>query len=480
MLKNYLSPQAYQSLQNERGKRLVARLAPRYYDGSDPAEFISREMVIPETGKPLVLHPEQTDVLHAMSHTTDGAFDYSTWLYSAPKKSGKTTIGAAVALWQACRVPDGQVYIIGNDQRQADNRMMQAIRYAIDHNPRLQKRARLVRFTVYLDNGTKIESIPVDPRGEAGMNPTGLFWTEAWGAIGNRPELLWTEAALSPSRVGQSFKFVESYAGYKGESLILERLYDSIIKQGKPHDTIPEVYTNAKSIGYWCTRHIMEWQVNNPEYYAQEERENAPAEYRRIHHNEWADAQQAFVPIEWWKSCQAQYETDKTDPFIMGIDAAATSDCFAVVLVSRHDHDIYIHYAQKWTPPKGGAIDFREPEAEIRRLLNEYNCIELAFDRFQLIDMMQRLRAEEFAPVREFTQGSERLAADKRLYDLIRDKRIHHRGEPDLLEHIGNAASEINKADSTLRIVKRETGGKIDLAVATSMAAMRAFSYAMD
>lgn len=455
----------------------------------DLVGFISREMVIPETGKPLVLHPEQADVLNAMSHRTNGAFDYSTWLYSAPKKSGKTTIGAGVALWQACRVPDGQVYIIGNDQKQSDNRMMQAIRYAIDHNPRLRKHARIVRYMVYLDNGTKIESIPVDPRGEAGMNPTGLFWTEAWGAIGNRPELLWSEAALSPSRAGESFKFVESYAGYKGESLILERLYESIIKQGKPHDTIPELCTNGKSIGYWCTRHIMEWQVNNPDYYAQEERENVPAEYRRLHHNEWSDATTQFVPVEWWHSCKSEYTTNKNDTFIMGIDAATTSDCFAIVLVSRHDDTVQVHYTRKWQPMRGekllfsnplDPLDTAYPEGEIRRLINGYNVIELAYDEYQLHDLMTRIRNTEFANCRSFPQGVDRLVADKRLYDLIRNRHIVHHGEADLLEHMSNAAAEINKQENTLRIVKGSDAlKKIDLCIALSMASHRAFMYAV-
>lgn len=437
-------------------------------------------MVIPETGKPIELHPEQADVLRTMSHMTNGAFDFSTWLYSAPKKSGKTTIGAGVALWQACRVPDGQVYIIGNDQKQADNRMMQAIRYAIDHNPRLQKRARLVRYTVYLDNGTKIESIPVDPRGEAGMNPTGLFWTEAWGAIGNRPEMLWTEAALSPSRVGQSFKFIESYAGYKGESLILERLYDSIIKQGKPHAIIPELYTNGKSIGYWCTRHIMEWQVNNPEYYAQEERENVPAEYRRIHRNEWASPQQEFVPLEWFLACKSEYSVDKNESMVLSLDAATSNDNFAITMVSRRGNDVYVHYSRCWIPPKGGTIDFREPEVEIRRLLKENNIIELCYDPFQLHSLVSRIRDEEFVNTRAFPQAGDRLLSDKNLYDMIRERRIHHHGEPDLIAHIGNSAAELNKNENTLRIVKRSQDLKVDLAVSLSMGAYRSFAYAVD
>lgn len=477
-LKSYLSPQAYRQLQTDKAKRLISRFSPRPYEGDDVAEFIQREMVIPETGKPLILHPEQADVLHAMSHKTNGNYDYSTWLYSAPKKSGKTTIGASVALWQALQVPNGAIYIIGNDQKQSDNRMMEAIRYAINHNPRLVSHARIVRYTIYLDNGTKIESIPVDPKGEAGMNPTGLFWTEAWGAMGNRPEMLWSEAALSPSRAGKAFKFIESYAGFIGESLILERLYNSIIKSGKAHDIIPELFTNQNTIGYWCTRHYMPWQVEHPEYYASEEAQLVPSEFQRIHRNQWADAVAAFLPIEWWTACKAVYTLEKDEPLIIGVDAATTSDCFAIVAVSRRDEHIYVHYCKIWTPPKGGAIDYGEPEAELRRLINQYNVIEIAFDSHQLISMMQRIRNEEFVNTRVFSQNNDRLIADKRLYDMIRGKAVHHQGEPELIEHIGNAAAEIDKHDSKLRIVKRQTDKKIDACVALSMCTDRCFAYA--
>lgn len=447
------------------------------YIGDDPVEFIQHELVIPETGEPLVMMPEQITVLRAMSHRTNDEFDYSTWLYSAPKKSGKTTIAAGVALWQALRVPDGQIYIIGNDQRQADNRMMQAIRYAIDHNPRLKKHCRIVRYTIYLDNGTKIESIPVDPRGEAGMNPTGLFWTEAWGAIGNKPEMLWSEAALSPTRTGQAFKFIESYAGFKNQSLILERLYNSIILSGQPYPDVPELYTSGKSIGYWCKRHTMAWQ-QDPAYYAQEEKENSPSEFRRMHYNEWADAVETFVPAEWIAACKTDYPSDSGEPVVIGVDAATTSDCFAVVMVSRRDKDVYVHYSKIWKPPQYGMIDFREPEAEIRRLIHTYNVAEICYDPYQLHSLMTRIRDEEVVNARPFAQGGDRLLSDMRLYGLIRDRKLHHKGDSDLVQHIANASAEIDKSEGKLRIVKRAPDLKIDACVALSMAAHRTFSYA--
>lgn len=476
-LKDYLSPQAYQSLQADKARRFISKHTPRPYDGNDVVEFINREMVIPETGKPLQLHPEHADVLHEMSsRNDDGLLKYALWLFGAPKKTGKTAVAAGVALWQAMRVPYGEVYIIGNDLKQADNRMAQAIRFAINHNPRFARRARIVKNTIYLENETKIESIPVDPKGEAGMNPTGLFWTEAWGAMGTKPELLWSEAALSPTRKGQSFKFVESYAGFEGQSEILERLYKSVIKGGTPHPTVPELFTRGSSIGYWCTRRIMEWQLNNQEYYTQEAMDKTPQEYARIHGNEWSTSREAFIPIVWWESCQVSSMPPlEGQGVIMGIDAAVENDCFAVVIVSAVGGKPQVRYCKVWTPD-GSQIQFKEVEDEITRLFTVYNVIEVAYDPYQMASTAQRLG--DLAYWNPFTQGSPRLIADKMLYDTIQNRRIEYVDDfPDLKQHLQNAD---RKPDGEhLRIVKRTAEGKIDAAVALSMACNRSLYYNM-
>jgi phage terminase large subunit-like protein len=163
---------------------------------------------------------------------------------------------------------------------------------------------------------------------------------------------------------------------------------------------------------------------------------------------------------------------------IISIDAATTNDNFAVVMVSRRDSDVYVHYSRCWKPPKGGTIDFKEPEVEIRRLIREYNCLEVCYDPYQLHSLVSRIRDEEFVNTRAFSQSGDRLLSDKRLYDTIRERRVHHHGEPDLIAHIGNAAAELNKNENTLRLVKRSPDLKIDLAVALSQAVHRSFAYA--
>ena len=459
----------------------------------NPADFIEQELYIPETGAPMQLHPEQRAVLEAMAVRAAGKFLFSTWLFSMPKKSAKTTIGAGVALWQAWRVPDGEIYIIGNDLKQADNRMAQAIRYCVEHNPRMRQRVTVTtsKYTIRLDNGTKIESIPVDPRGEAGMNPTGLFWTEAWGAKGSRAKLLWTEAALSPTRAGDSFKFVESYAGFNGESEVLELLYEGVVKNGQPHPVVPELYTNGASIAYWCTRRYLPWQTSESgqAYYRQEAIEKPPSEFDRIHNNKWSSASEAFVPVEWWDACRVEPlpPLRPGQGLVLALDAAVDSDCFGIVGVSkdtgRHGQTIpTVRYVRKWTPPTGGKIRFSNPhdpddretpEGELRHLCRSHRIECIAYDPYQLEEFAQRL--SDLAFFEAFNQNAPRLVADKQLYDVIREARIQHGGDPDLRDHIQNAN---RKPDGDkLRIVKRTTALKIDLCVALSMAVDRVLYY---
>ena len=151
-----------------------------------------------------------------------------------------------------------------------------------------------------------------------------------------------------------------------------------------------------------------------------------------------------------------------------------TGDSFGLVAVSRHpdrNDDVAVRIVRKWDPPPGGAIDYSEPEATIRELCARYDVVEVAYDPYQLHDFASRLGREVPVWFKKFPQGTQRLTADKTLYDLIRDRRISHDGNPDLRQHIANANAKLEKdQDSKLRIVKKTQNRKIDLAVASSMA----------
>lgn len=463
--------------------------------------WIEKNFLIPETRNDpdlrghIVLQPYQKDVLtEALSRDEDGKFKYSLIVWSDIKKSIKSCIAAAVNLYRAEYTDWGEFYIIANDLKQADSRVSMYIRRAIALNPKMKAKYKVQGYRISTPSGSYIEAIPIDPSGEAGSNADQMTWSELWGANEEAKSNMWAEMTNSPTKHGQSFRWVESYAGWAEEAELLYSLYELGVKQGellwpdRKYDvtggepTPLELYVNrsARMLCLWNTVPRCPWQT--PEYYASEAKVLTPNQFSRIHRNQWVSSVDTFVPIAWWYACQRKVEewpsVPNMYPRIIALDAAVSGDCFGLVMGCRHPqipNEILAEFSQKWRPGMDGKIDFQGseehpgPERVLRKLIGEYNVIEVAYDPFQLHDMATRLGQEHLAWFRPFSQGNDRLIADQGLHDLIRDRRVWHRGEADLTEHIQNADAQEDKEDRKMRLVKRAEKLKIDLAVCLSM-----------
>lgn len=529
--------------------------------------WAERHFYLADTGAPIVLLPHQKAILRR-AFTKDpltGRFPYTTVIYSTPKKSGKTTISGLVLRWIAeTQTQFGEIYCIGNDAEQARERGFLACKESIMLTPGFRRdgmggelpyRWRVTeRYMYHVPSGSKVKAIPVDAPGEAGANPDLTVWTELWGLETASGRAFWEEMTTVPTRPN-SMRLVETYAGYDGESEILKGLYD-LGKDGRhltsadlflstgesggtcaslgagdfqgeevqffaeaqfPHDHIP-IWENpaARMLMYWDEGEIgrrMPWQHGTiaEEYYAQEELTLPPAAFQRLHLNRWVGAESEFVPIESWDACfdpdlRPLLPGDKT-PIVLGVDAASTGDCFGVLAVTRHPtlhEEIAVRFSRKWTPPKGGRIDYSEPDNYIRllcqggcaeghpisRLVDDcpacaatdlnhptippYNVVQVCYDIYQLEDMMQAYTREGMVWCQAFAQTQNRLIADRGLHDKILKREVHHSNDTELREHITNANAKHQKdQDSSMRIVKKSSNRKVDLVVCLSMATDR-------
>lgn len=488
----------------------------------DPVVWIENEFYIPETKRDpvlkghLQLQPYQRDALYeALSKDENGDYKYSIIIWSDIKKSIKSTIAAAVNLARAHTVEWGEFYICANDLKQANSRVSKYVRRSIilnpKTNPKRNKSYKMSGDRIELPNGSWIEAIPIDPSGEAGSNADQITWSELWGSNEKAKQDMWAEMTLSPTKQGQSFRWVESYAGFSEEADLLYSLYETGVKdgellwpdrlydvtEGKP--TPLELYVNKKArmLCLWNTQPRNPWQTSA--YYAAEAAVLPPNQFQRMHRNQWVSSTETFVPMAWFDSCKrkedewpewvsrpkkvAAYErpfSKETWPVIIALDAAVSGACFGVFVGCLHPEypqEILTLYAKKWEPPRGGdgKIDFigtpekPGPELEVRRLLSEYNVIEVAYDEFQLHYFCQKMYEEGLAHFRPFPQGNERLIGDSLLQTLIRERRFWHRGELDLREHVENADAKIDKEDRKIRIVKRAERLHNDLAVCAAM-----------
>lgn len=494
----------YKPLENVLLEQLIAGLGgddigwERFLTPEDPVEWIEEHFRIPETSDHrLVLEPFQRDALReALSKDSNGLFKYSIIVWSDIKKSIKSTIAAAVMLYRAWQTPWGQFTLVANDLKGADSRVGFYIRRAIELNPEMKAVCKNINYRSNLPNRSYIESVAIDPTGEAGGNADMVLFSELWGAHQEAQRRMWTEQTIPPAKFGKAFRWVESYAGFSGESTLLEQLYETGVKKGKrfewanKYDPPIEAFSNAAARMFclWNTVPRMPWQT--PEYYAAEEAILEPNEFLRVHRNQWVSSTEAFVPPEWWEACRGEIpplrKNNKEvviEEVVIALDAAIEGDCFAIVMVSGfRDGDYAVRYARAWKPQKGEKIHFRTndhdgPEDELRRLVSEYNVLEVAYDPYQLADLAERFESERLVDMQKFNQAGPRLIADKQLYDMIRDRSIWHSGEADLTEHINNANRK--SEGGKLRIVKRAPHLKIDLAVALSMCVDRAKSWGL-
>lgn len=482
------------ALINRAGASLAQRLVARRTETAraqaeaqvDIVGWIESEFYIEELGGPIILYPYQREALReALRRNADGAFIYDLVLWSDIAKSAKSTIAAAVMLARAFHKPYGKFRVVANDQKQAMSRVFEYMKIALRLNKRLATRATVNRLLITLDNGATIEAVAVDPKGEAGGADDMVEFTELHAAKNDAAIKMWTETKLSPLKFGYAQRWIDTYAGYTGESPILEPLYEQTVKDGqKLRDDLP-LYGAGRSFALWNTTPRLPWQTK--EYYDSEERTLIPSEYRRIHRNEWVSSQQSFIDIGWWDACveSTMLEIDRFREVVISMDAAVSNDSFGIVALSRTGDKTYLRYCRRWLPDNG-VIRYRNqadptdrdyPEGVLRWLCNFYNVIVVAYDPYQLHSFVTGLRDEGLVKFEQFNQDRPRAIADKALYDNIRDRLIVHDGTfADMREHLANANSTAEDK-STLRIVKRQQTSKIDLAVALSMANDRARHY---
>lgn len=279
--------------------RRTLKTAPQI--DADPVGWIEQNFLIPETVEDpqlqgrIKLYPSQRVPLEEALSPGDGTrFKYSLVVWSAIKKSAKSSIAAAVALWFAFRRPYATVKIIANDLKQAESRVYFYVRRCLELNDKmngpLAGRSKITNYRITLDNGSTIEAIPIDPKGEAGGNDDLVVYSEIWGWKTRAAQTMWTESTLSPLKFGQSMRWAETYAGSQGEAPVLEGLHRAGVLDGEQPDDLwreYEMYRNtaARQFTLWTTKPTLPWQTKA--YYDQESASLDANEFDRVHRNQW-------------------------------------------------------------------------------------------------------------------------------------------------------------------------------------------------
>lgn len=450
----------------------------------DIVEWSERFIILP-TRESIRFEKHQEAILrHVFTFDEDGKLPYSIIVYSCVKKSGKTALNALVMAYWALNIePPNEIICTANKRDQAIARGFNELRGYIERNAALlNETERITDRQIKLKNGTTILAIPNDFSGEAGSNHGLTTWDELWGFVTERDRRLYDELTPVPTRKN-SIRFITTYAGFEGESELLEDLYhevfneDGTVKHGidRPLGEDFPAYAKGELFLYWDHEPRMSWQTEA--YYKSQRQQLRTNTYLRLHKNLWVSSEAGLFNMDKWDVCVDSSHRpplpDKSIHLYVGVDASVKKDRSAVVSVYRDGDKVKLGPKRFWQPSPDDPMDLEETmEAYLLELYRGYSLLSVKYDPFQFHRSATTL-AKKGLPMEEFPQtGGNLTEMGQNLYDLVEYGNIVLYACKDLrYEATCAIAKETGRG---LRIVKEKSTQKIDQIIALAMAVLEA------
>jgi hypothetical protein len=439
----------------------------------DPAAFIVEALINPQTDKPFELfEAEKVFLQHAFTPTADGDLPYKDIVWSCIKKSGKSTFGALCLLYTVICLGGkyAESYVISNDLAQAQDRIFTSAARIIEASPLIKARVTASRIT--FSNGSFIEALPADYRGAAGVEPVMVIADEIWAFSTEASQRLYEECCPTPTRK-PSVRMVTSYAGFTGESVLLENL----INRGMAGRQIAkDLYEQPGIIAFVSHERIAPWQ--SLQWFEEARRSTRPTAFQRQYLNEFAAAESQFIPIEEWDACTDKslrpVLSDHGMTIFVGLDCSVRRDTTAIVAatVDTAEQRVRVVAHKCFRPTGGTAIDFAEVETALKDLEKRFTVASVTYDPFQAEYLAQRLHGAGIR-MQALPQTSSNLTqAASTLSELILGRNLVTYASDELREAVRNAA--IVESARGMRLAKERPGAKIDLLAALSFAVLTA------
>lgn len=469
-------------------------------------------------GRPFVLSAWQRAIVREIfgRKLSSGERQYRTAYIEVPRKNGKSTLaaGLALALLFADGEPGAEIYSAAADREQASIVFEEAQRM-VEASPHLSKLAQVYKRAIVVPGTHSVYRVlSADAYTKHGLNAHGIIFDELH-AQPNRE--LWDVLTTSTGARRQPLTVAITTAGYDRESICWEQHeYARQIAQGIIEDQSFFGYiAAADESDDWLDESV--WAKANPglgdtvklDYLRNEARraQLTPAyqnTFRRLHLDQWTQQETRWLSLDRWDACGAPFDPKLLDGAACygGLDLASSSDIAAFVLCfpseageeerytwlpffwipqenmierARKDRVPYDAWVRDglMTATEGNVIDYAYIVRDIEALGERYNIKEIAFDRWGAFQVSQALVAAGFEMV-GFGQGFASMAAPtKDLLRLVLDGKLRHGGQPVLRWMADNLVVSTDPAGN-VKPNKAKSTEKIDGMVAGIMALDRA------
>ena len=474
-------------------------------------------------GQPFILQDWQRDEiirpLFGWKRTSDGSRKYRTAYIEIPRKNGKSTLAAGIALYLefADGEPGAEVYSAAADKDQA-RIVHELAKDMVEESPQLERRSNIWKNSIIVP-GTRstYRVLSADAFTKHGLNAHGVVVDELH--VQPNRELVDVLVTSTGARRQPLVVFITT-AGFDRESICWEyHEYARQVQEGIIDDpTFFSYIAAAEPKDDWLDEQV--WEKANPglgvsvklDYLRNEARraEHVPAyqnTFRRLHLNQWTAQESRWLDINYWDACDFV-----VDPALLagaecyaGLDLASSSDIAAMVLnfgsekgeAERHawlpffwipeenmlervrkdqvPYDAWVRDGLiKVTP--GNVIDYDFILRDIEELGEVYNIKEIAFDRWGAFQISSQLEGMGYTMV-GFGQGYKSMSpAMTELLRLVLDRKISHGGNPVLRWMADNLVVDQDPAGN-VKPNKNKSKEKIDGIVAGLMGLDRAIRH---
>lgn len=471
-------------------------------------------------GQPFVLQDwQRDDIIRPLFgwKRADGTRKYRMVYIEIPRKNGKSTLCAGLALYMlfADGEAGAEVYSAAADRDQA-RIVFEEAKSMVESSPALSKHGQPFRNSIVVrSQRSTYRVLSADSFTKHGLNASAIIFDELH-AQPNRE--LWDVLNTSTGARRQPLMIMITTAGvYDPESICFEQHeYARQVLDGVIDDPAFFAYIAAADETDDWTSPVV-WAKANPGLgvtikldYLEGECKRALASpayqntFRRLHLNQWTAQDERWLDMHAWNACAFPLPDLTGRPCYGGLDLATTTDIAAFVLVFAplDDDEPYWILPHFWIPRDnliervrrdrvpydawmrdglieatvGNVIDYDVIETRIALLAEQYDIQEIAFDRWGATLIYQRLEAHRLTMV-QFGQGFASMSPPMKEFNrLVLDKQVGHGGNAVLRWMADNVVARQDPAGN-VKPDKAKSRARIDGIVATIMGLDRALRH---
>lgn len=459
---------------------------PRKTKGFEVIQWIEAHCVHTQgawIGKPFRLFDWQERLLlELFTVRADGSRQYRWALAGVAKNQGKTELAAAVGLFML--IGDGEpsplVVCAAASDDQADL-VFGAARTMCERSPTLSLITECFDKEILVPSipGARLRRVAAVAGTNDGQNISCVICDELHEWAGERGRAVWTVLTNATGARRQPLVLQITTAGFDQDTVCFEQYeYGRAVQSGEVDD--------SRYLFHWIEapadadfRDPKVWEAANPsfgitvqpDFYADQLTKKPEATFRRYFLNQWTEAEDGWISAEAWDACLGDVAIPEDAATYVGVDIGTKKASTAIVAAALVDGTLHVRALIR-VPTPSSPVVIADARADVGKLADELQVAEVVYDPYKFQESAEILTERGLTLV-EYPQSDSRMApASEMLFELIRERRLVHDGDPELRRQI--LAAVPSETERGVRISKRKSRKRIDAAVALAMAADRA------